>query len=408
MNALESSLRVRRRPSVAVRHRLHSLDALRGIAALAVVFWHWQHLQVLGGARLTWPPAVWPVYASEPFYAVLRPVYDYGFCAVDLFFILSGFVFYWLYRRAIEARSVTLREFSVARFSRLYPLHLVTLVAVGFMQLSFHALSGQFFVYPANDAVHLLQSLFFIQRSGSNAAFNGPEWSLFVELIMYAVFFVAARFGLLRRNAGALIGFALGILLWHFDTKASLARGLSGFFMGGITFSAYSLILRKSNARTVLYCLAGAMLAGWAALLIDRYTDGLVRQSLGSLGLFSNDKVVIFAILYGLFPVSILTFALFETLWNVSFTRLAWLGEASYSSYLLHFPLQLALAIAVYLNIISLAGSRSAICLVAYFAVLIPLSLFVFRRFERPMQAMIRRMVFGVPRTIAVLPLEPV
>jgi uncharacterized membrane protein len=30
-------------PPAAPAERLHTLDTLRGIAALSVVFWHWQH-----------------------------------------------------------------------------------------------------------------------------------------------------------------------------------------------------------------------------------------------------------------------------------------------------------------------------------------------------------------------------
>ena len=139
------------------------------------------------------------------------------------------------------------------------------------------------------------------------------------------------------------------------------------------------------------FALVGLTLLGWSAVLANIYTGGLVRLYLAPFGVLNDDRGLLLAILYGLFPISILTAALLEGLWNVPYTRLAWLGEASYSSYLLHFPLQLVLAIAVYLKIISVTGSQSTISLLAYLAVLIPLSIFVFRRFERPMQNRIRR-----------------
>jgi peptidoglycan/LPS O-acetylase OafA/YrhL len=263
------------------------------------------------------------------------------------------------------------------------------------LQLSFHALSGQYFVYEANDAKHFVMSLFFVQLSAQKAAFNGPEWSLFIELIMYAAFFLAARLGALRYNIGSIAAFALGLLLWHLDIRQSLARGLCGFFLGGITFSTYSLIVGSSRARVFFWTLAGLTLIGWSALLTDIYTGGLVRSQLTQLSLFNNDRGLLLTILYGLFPISILTAALLESLWNVPYTKLAWLGEVSYSSYLLHFPLQVVLAIAVYLKLISIAASQSAVALLVYFAVLIPLSVFVFRRFERPMQDYIRRVSRG-------------
>jgi peptidoglycan/LPS O-acetylase OafA/YrhL len=378
------------------QHRLHSLDVLRGIAAIAVVFWHWQNLQLLGSPKLTWPPlSGWVNPVSEPFHVLLRPLYEYGQYAVDLFFLLSGFVFYWLYREPIEAKTISLVQFSIARFSRLYPLHIATLLIVAVLQFWFHALSGQFFVYPANDPTHFVMSLFFIQLSGEKAAFNGPEWSLFIELLMYAAFFSAARMGALRYNIGSIAGFALGLVLWHLDIRQPLARGLSGFFLGGITFSAYSLIVSSSRAKVFFYTLASFTLVGWSALLVSIYTGGLLRSYLAPSSVLNNDQGLLLSVLYGLFPISILTAALLESLWNVPYTKLAWLGEASYSSYLLHIPLQIALAIAVYLKIISVTGSQSAISLVAYIAVLIPLSIFVFRRFERPMQNRIRRIGRG-------------
>jgi peptidoglycan/LPS O-acetylase OafA/YrhL len=377
------------------QNRLHSLDVLRGIAAVAIVFWHWQHIGLLGGTNFTWPPLSGSENPmSEPFYVLLRPIYEYGLYAVDLFFLLSGFVFYWLYRNPIEAKSITLLQFSMARFSRLYPLHIATLLIVGVLEYWFHALSGQFFVYPANDSLHFVMSLFFIQLSGPNAAFNGPEWSLFIELLMYAAFFSAARLGVLRYNIGSIVGIALGLFLWHLD-KESLARGLCGFFLGGITFTVYSLIVSRPRAKVFFYALASLTLVGWSALLANIYTGGLVRLYLAPFSIFNNDQGLLLTILYGLFPISILTAALLESLWNVSYTRLAWLGEASYSSYLLHFPLQIVLAIAVYLKIISVTGSQSTISLLTYIAVLIPLSVFVFRRFERPMQNRIRRIGRG-------------
>ena len=72
--------------------RLYSIDALRGVAALAVVVWHWQHFYAITG---TWA-SVWN-RADQPFYLFLKPLYDQGWVAVDLFFAVSGFVFYWLY-----------------------------------------------------------------------------------------------------------------------------------------------------------------------------------------------------------------------------------------------------------------------------------------------------------------------
>jgi peptidoglycan/LPS O-acetylase OafA/YrhL len=70
---------------------------------------------------------------------------------------------------------------------------------------------------------------------------------------------------------------------------------------------------------------------------------------------------------------------------------LAWLGEISYSSYLLHIPLQLVFAVTVAVGLLQADAVRSTPAMVIYFAILIPLSIMVFRNFEVPVQKALRR-----------------
>src|SRR5215467_7767481 len=139
--------------------RLTSLDALRGVAALAVVVWHWQHFFGIGGTFADgWTREM------QPFFWLLKPLYLQGWAAVDLFFALSGFVFFWLYADAIRTRATGAGEFALLRVSRLYPLHLLMLIAVAMLQAAFLRAHGQFFIYQANDTPHFLAHLFFIQN----------------------------------------------------------------------------------------------------------------------------------------------------------------------------------------------------------------------------------------------------
>ena len=42
--------------------RLYSLDVLRGIAALAVVFWHWQHFFYIGDTAIGFETREQPLF----------------------------------------------------------------------------------------------------------------------------------------------------------------------------------------------------------------------------------------------------------------------------------------------------------------------------------------------------------
>jgi len=204
--------------------RLPGLDALRGLAALGVLIWHY------GGH-----------FGATPWGDALRPFYGAGLYLVDVFFVLSGFLLAQLYQCA-----AAVPEFLFKRACRLFPLHWVTLLAVMGLQRLHEAWTGAPFVYRMNDAFHFGLNVLLVQSSGlqHGFSFNGPAWSISVEWIVNlgfaGVLCVAAwRFRLamglallalagLGWGQGHLIG--EGVLGGVWD--AALVRGVFGFFLG--------------------------------------------------------------------------------------------------------------------------------------------------------------------------------
>src|SRR6185369_10335568 len=90
------------------REELPSLTALRGIAAIVVMIYHFA---TMAFGRDDLPEAI-----------------KRGYMAVDLFFLLSGFVLSHVYGRhfviTIDRRD--LASFAWARLARIYPVHLLT------------------------------------------------------------------------------------------------------------------------------------------------------------------------------------------------------------------------------------------------------------------------------------------
>ena len=372
--------------------RLHSLDALRGIAALCVVLWHWQHFFALSGA---WPQG-WQ-RGVQPLYWLLKPFYDAGWAAVDLFFALSGYVFFWLYAEAIRQCSIGLGRFALLRFSRLYPLHVLTLFLVAAMQGAFYRATGHFFIYRANDPQSFLLNLGFVQgwRPDAIQSFNGPAWSVSVEALLYGLFFLLALAGLARSPA-ALAMVALGVALMPLNFF--VARGVIGFFCGGLAWFAATRIVSGVQARRHAVLVILAALLGWGIVIVASYTPLALEfydwlNAYAPRGIAQGYAVQIYLLAFTLVlsPLTIVALALHEQLYQARlYKRLSFLGDISYSTYMLHFPLQLAVAL-----IVLHAGShpalfQSPVTLLLFLLVLIAFGALCYRSFERPMQRLFR------------------
>jgi peptidoglycan/LPS O-acetylase OafA/YrhL len=361
--------------------RFHSLDVLRGVAALSVVFWHWQHFFYSGATR-NYP------LERMPFIDVFFLLYAKGWLAVELFFSLSGFIFFWLYSRAIAQGTVSAREFFVLRFSRLYPLHFATLLIVAGGQLAYHHLAGIYFIYPANDGYHFLLNLLFVSSWGLEKgwSFNAPVWSVSVEVFLYLLFFIVCRLWparLLGLLAMAAVGF-LAVKQIH----APLGRGIGGFYLGGCAYLVYEWIVARGHVRSAAIGLAGASAALWllSLLVVRDYLYGTAVPLLAPLQRIDGywPTVVL------TFPLTLLSLALLEHWRGTLGRRAAFLGDISYSSYMLHFPLQLCFALLAAHWSIDSAAFYSPYMLILFFAVLIALSAASHRFFELPLQRWLR------------------
>lgn len=371
--------------------RFHSLDVIRGLAALTVVVWHWQHF-LLGGVGAE-------VFrqGDQPFYSQLTLFYHWGWLAVDFFFSLSGFVFFWLYGQSVGEHWVDGVSFSVARFSRLYPLHLATFGAVMAGQALYRAQNGTFFIYSFNDGYHALLNVFMASGWGleKGPSYNGPIWSVSIEVLLYLMFFLLCRW---RSGRPIMLGVLVvsGLCLLH--VLPALGRGMVSFFAGGLAYAAYTSLRRTTSTYRWVPCIAVLI---WMAVLFDFCTGQLSsglesvaerflpRHMLATLDLF--EKMKLQGIVIVLFPLTIVSLALVETWRGTLGRRVAFIGHLSYSSYLLHFPLQLAFVLAAGTLGVSRDFFYTRESFLLFVAVLIPLCFASYRWLELPAQRVLRR-----------------
>jgi peptidoglycan/LPS O-acetylase OafA/YrhL len=378
---------------------LFTLDLLRAAAALAVVIYHWEHFS---GAYLPANAGVNP-----PLHAVLKGLYAQGWQAVNLFFTLSGFVFYWLYSQPIADRRIRAGDFTLRRISRLYPLHFATLLAVAMIQPLVINYLGHPFVYDHNRPLTFAEHLLLVSAwiPGAPFSFNGPAWSISVEVFLYALFFVVCslrwttwRHALLL-SAFGLIGERLGM--------QPLSDGIIGFFLGGFAFHLYAR-LRERATPAQLNLLLLAAIAAWFLvpyLVRNRFFYDSVREALGGRWNVAGKDLIGFFLLSAssyvytlvLFPFTILALALNDARWRHASARFAFLGNLSYSIYLLHFPLQLVFLLIVLKKGFPTTVLLSPLGLATFLVVLLAVSFASYYRFERPLQRYLRGRLIPPP-----------
>ncbi len=317
-------------PQVTPRasNKLLGLEVTRFFSAMAVLIWHYQHFSYVADK----PVAL--VRSAQPLYPLLSPAYTLGYWGVQVFWSISGFIFFWKYREAIASRAIGGKHFFVLRFSRLYPLHLLTLIAVAALQARYLAEHGSSFVYQYNDLRHFLLQLFMASNWGfeKGYSFDGPIWSISVEVLVYCCFFLVLRFGAKSPivNIGVITGFLIATLA---RVSTPFVDCLGFFYAGG--FAAILAAYCDSSARRRQFIsIAAALLLFTIPLFVTAtIRNWLPHEELGNLMLLVVLPPYLF-IVSGDLPLPTKLRAVAETAGNVT-----------YSSYLLHFPLQLLLVL---------------------------------------------------------------
>lgn len=365
-------------PSIAskrIRSKLPALELLRFAAAMCVLLFHYQHFVIYEN----WPG---PWFDVAPGAFLLQPIYIFGHFAVQIFWALSGFVFFSAYYDRIRERTLTGGRFAQNRLARLYPLSIATLLIVAALQFVFFAQNGKFFIYQENTADAFFLQLFMISSwgPGYHYSFNGPVWSVSVEILIYIIFFLLIR-SRLRLIVVHLIVWPVVIILLLLGGTLPFIWALGFFFAGGIAFS----ISRLSTTRRRALTLAGA--SALACVVVVVAVRPVVFRVFDDATTYRTVLLLI-----ALIPALVLL-----SLWRPKSVLLnsgaQLLGNLTYSSYLLHFPVQLAVVIGFGAAGFHVPWTDTRFFLI-FFAVVLGLSYLCYRYFERPLENRINSHTF--------------
>jgi peptidoglycan/LPS O-acetylase OafA/YrhL len=310
-----------RQPTVPATQYFYWLDFVRGCAAIAILVWHYQHFYYVAAGDS-------PIANNrgvQPFADQLSLLYHYGYYAVQLFWVISGFVFASVYANT----PTTGRDFAVSRFARLYPLHFLTLLLVAGLQVLSHVLEGKYQIYPHNDNYHFVLHLFFVSNWGFEVgdSFNQPIWSVSVEIAIYIVFFVSLKYIFRAGIVGPLLMMALFAELIMLDVPGRFWECGMYFFAGTIVY-VWLLSCQNRNHWNLIVSITGLMIA-----------VEVLQVRLAGTGYAA--RIVLFC------SVVLLAAAVDIQDCKLRGKKIAILGNLTYSLYLLHVPVQIAMMLAM-------------------------------------------------------------
>jgi peptidoglycan/LPS O-acetylase OafA/YrhL len=259
-----------------------------------------------------------------------------GYLAVQSFFLLSGFVLARTYANTHWNRR-SLTRFALARFARIYPAYLLSLVLISWFAVEFLLGSTRSLTQKATvltDYAFVLQGW-----TGSlNVGWNTPAWSLSCEFFFYLcfplLFFWLGRGSLIRVLPTLAASFVVPLMLARVGVPAvwKPVHHLSDFVAGIATARIYAALIephiRSRAARHLgFWCSAGALSLGAAFIIYPHVLDGTIM----TLNTILRPLNVL--LLIGLATEGSLIARVLST------SVAGYLGKVSYSMYILHIPL---------------------------------------------------------------------
>lgn len=273
--------------------RILEMDALRGIASLAVVFFHYttRYEELFN-------------HVKQPY-----PSFSYGSLGVKIFFIMSGFVIFISLNNAQN-----IKEFFIKRFIRLYPAYIFAVILI-YIVVSLYGLEGRQ-VSMSDAVINLTMLQGHIPRV---LHVDGAFWTLTIELTFLVIMGISFYRGitknivsfsfswLLISSSVMIINLLFSSPLTNYIKLLSISE-YSHLFIAGIIFYYLKQHKNKKYYSVLVSC--------------------LIYEFIFINSISSNIAVVLFFSLFYLMINNKLRF--------LAVKPLIYLGAISYQVYLLH------------------------------------------------------------------------
>jgi peptidoglycan/LPS O-acetylase OafA/YrhL len=337
--------------------RIPGLDGLRGVAAIAVVLFHF-NIFFLPQARLY----------------DLVPSVGRAYLAVDLFFLLSGFVMAHVYGRLLTSNlRAHWLDFARARFARIYPMFVVTTLTMVILVCISH--TPLMFISFSSHSLALQP--FLLQQWARGLSWNYPSWSISTEAAAYVSFVFSAGLLLTGKRPRLMAACCFSIVaalsiatdgsLNCFVGFLALVRTLAEFSLGVLLYRAHN----RSRFPIKWAAITSVFAVGLAKVT---HLDFFAVAAFGCLIYYSSTATDAFAKLLNSPP--------FVALGNWSYSIYLWHAPT-------HYAVMVAFAAAGY-PVSNLGLSSSRLLIFATVSVVVSLSAFSYHYVEIPLR---RRML---------------
>lgn len=312
---------------------------------------------------------------KQPFFNFLEIFYRIEGSGVVIFWCLSGYIFYYNYSKIIAQNKINIKSFLYLRFSRLYPLHFLTLIFIAIAQIYYVKINNIYFVYQTNDLKHFFLQLFMASNWGfeDNYSFNGPIWSVSIEIIVYFFFFIFIRIFNNSLLMPILIILFCTLIKILTNTTYLLWDCLIFFFAGGFAYF-FSEITKKYTKKLNVYYFFFILIAPYLCFFFKLY----------------NLKYFYFLFFVIYVPILLIFLSNLSINTPIISKFLTVLGNTTYSIYLLHFPIQIGI-INVFIFLKINLPLYSSVFFFFYIFFTVITSLFMYKYFEFPLMNLLRK-----------------
>jgi exopolysaccharide production protein ExoZ len=353
--------------------RLQILQASRGVAALLVLLFHLTYLgKTAFGVHL------------------LKGVFRFGASGVDFFFVLSGFIIFFIHS-GDTSKPDRLWPYLKKRFVRVFPLY--WFVALVLIPLWFSPLVTA--LRPSQYAFILLKSFLLLPQVANPMLMVG--WTLTFEVFFYSLFALAICFSKPVIRTLAVMWLTLSFI--SYLDKLGLAGPLAFISPARIRFLQF--VFSFYNLEFAMGCLvafalkrfqvphSGKLAVGAAAVFI---VAGL-HESFSDQKFFQVSGVVNYGLPAAVFILGAVSWEIRQT---VSVPAvLLFLGDASYSIYLTHLPvLNLLIKLALAKGLGDIVGP--GITLLIVFLVTLGVGILCYVLVERPLLTFLSGKMFSL------------